>query len=137
MNINEINRSFELTIVGIIIIVLIGLLITKNEPPPVEKPVNYDIEEAMEIIQSSFAGPYGVTIVAESLKLLLKEYKVEPKVENYLKIANDLIIIRKDSKGKIQEMDIINDMLMAVPPDSIPILPFREQFDKSVKKFLN
>ncbi len=131
----KLDRVFEITIVIIIITALIGLTINKPSNPP--QPINNDIKEAMEIIQSSFAGPYGVTIVSESLNLLLKEYNVEPKVENYLRISNDLIEIRKLSKGKVQEMDIINDMLLAVPPDSIPILPFKEQFDKSVKKFLN
>lgn len=129
----KLDRVFEITIVIIIITVLIGLIV--NKPSSSTPPTN-NIKEAMEIIQSSFAGPYSITVVSESLTLLLKEYNIEPKIENYLRISDDLIKIRKLSKGKVQEMDIINDMLMAVPPDSIPILPFKEQFDKSVRKFI-
>ena len=67
------------------------------------------------------------------MDILLLKYGIEPVKANYLKIGNTLIEYRKQSNGKFQEMDLINDMILSA--NKSMDITFDKQLVKSVKKF--
>jgi len=91
-----------------------------------------NIEEAIDIIHHTFVGSYSKDIVRESLKLLFNKYDIKKNSENYLTISNKLVDYRKLSKGKVREMDIINDILLMPKIDTILL---DEVIKLSYKKF--
>jgi hypothetical protein len=56
---------------------------------------------------------------------------MELKKENYLKVGNSLVAVRKSSKGSYVEIDIINDMIKA--NSGAQGVSLDEQLDKSAK----
>ena len=86
--------------------------------------------EAIEMLEYVFEGTYNKRIIRESMDILFLKYGIEPVKANYLKIGNTLIEYRKQSSGKFQEMDLINDMII-----SSADLSFDKQFLETLNKF--
>ena len=91
-----------------------------------------NIDEAVEMIQYSFEGQYSMSLIKESMDTMFLKFKIEPVKANYLKISNLLIDYRKQSNGKFQEMDLINDMILSTGDIS-----FDKQLLKTLNKFKN
>ena len=92
-----------------------------------------NIDEAIEMLEYVFEGTYNKRIIRESMDILFLKYGIEPVKANYLKIGNTLIEYRKQSSGKFQEMDLINDMILSAKKSSD--ITIDKQLVKSVKKF--
>ena len=70
-------------------------------------------EEAMEMLESVFEGPYSKWAIKQKMDTVLTLYNTELVKENYLKVGNQLVAKRKESDGAIREMDIIAHMINA------------------------
>ena len=92
-----------------------------------------NIDEAIEMLEYVFEGTYNKRIIRESMDILFLKYGIDPVKANYLKIGNTLIEYRKQSNGKFQEMDLINDMILSA--NKSMDITFDKQLVKSVKKF--
>ncbi len=90
-----------------------------------------DTAEAMDMLESVFEGPYSKWAIKSKLDTVLTMYKMELKNENYLKVGNRLVAMRKDGDGSFVEMDIINDMINT--NSGAQGVSFDEQLDKSAK----
>ncbi len=82
------------------------------------------------MIHYSFEGNFSMSLIKESMETMFVKYDIEPVKANYLKIGNNLIEYRKLSKGKFQEMDLINDMILSEGNPS-----FDSQLIKTLAKF--
>ena len=120
---------------SIIPIVIICLLLVRCDSTVGEKEFDENVEDAIEMLEYVFEGTYNKRVIKESMDILFLKYNIEPVKENYLKVGNALIEYRKLSKGKFQEMDIINDMILSAVSEKGT--NFDEQLEKSVKKFSN
>ena len=69
--------------------------------------------ESFEMLESVFEGPDSKWGIKEKLDEMFTIYKIELKDANYLKVGNQLVAIKKESKGRFREMDIINHMINA------------------------
>lgn len=90
-----------------------------------------DTAEAMDMLESVFDGPYSKWAIKSKLDTVLTMYKMELKNENYLKVGNSLVAMRKDGDGSFVEMDIINDMINT--NSGAQGVSLDEQMDKSAK----
>lgn len=88
-------------------------------------------EEAMEMLESNFSGPYSKVAIKKKLDTVLTMYRMEISKENYLKAGNSLVSLTKQGTG-FTEVDIINDMLLA--NTGAKGVSFDEQASTSVKK---
>jgi len=123
---------FIINILFIIIIVILALYWTSSKED-YTKPEN-TTEGAIDMIHYAFEGHYSESMVDHQINLLFTKYNIEKTNENYLKIGNELVSYRKKSNGSFHEMDIINDMILAIELDST--LLFNRQFEASIHKFL-
>ena len=90
-----------------------------------------DTAEALDMLESVFDGPYSKWAIKSKLDTVLTMYNMELKKENYLKVGNSLVAVRKGSKGSYVEIDIINDMIKA--NSGAQGVSLDEQLDKSAK----
>ena len=111
--------------VCILILFIHGCVDPKIKPEP-----DGNIDEAVEMIHYSFEGHYSMSLIKESMETMFLKFEIEPVKANYLKIGNTLIEYRKQSNGKFQEMDLINDMIM-----SSADLSFDKQLLETLNKF--
>lgn len=88
--------------------------------------------ESFEMLEAVFDGPYKKQLIKERLDEMLTSYNMELKDDNYLKIGNQLVAIKKESKGKFREMDIINHMITASAEDGSS--SFNQQLTKTVRE---
>jgi len=88
-------------------------------------------EEVMEMLEFVFEGPYSKWAIRKKMDTVLTLYNIELIKENYLKVGNKLVVIRKESDGRIREMDIIDHMISA--NSGKQGVPFNEQLNKSVE----
>ena len=111
--------------VCILILFIHGCVDPKIKPEP-----DGNIDEAVEMIHYSFEGQYSMSLIKESMETMFLKFEIEPVKANYLKIGNTLIEHRKQSSGKFQEMDLINDMII-----SSADLSFDKQLLETLNKF--
>ena len=111
--------------VCILILFIHGCVDPKIKPEP-----DGNIDEAVEMIHYSFEGQYSMSLIKESMETMFLKFEIEPVKANYLKIGNTLIEYRKQSSGKFQEMDLINDMII-----SSANLSFDKQLLETLNKF--
>ena len=90
-----------------------------------------DTAEAMDMLESVFEGPYSKWAIKSKLDTVLTMYNMELKNENYLKVGNSLVAMRKGSNGSFVEIDIINDMINA--NSGAQGVSLDEQLNKSAK----
>ena len=107
----------------LLMLVMYGCVDPNIKPEP-----DGNIDEAVEMIHYSFEGQYSMSLIKESMETMFIKYEIEPVKANYLKIGNTLIEYRKQSNGKFQEMDLINDMILSSSNHS---------FDKQLLATLN
>ena len=90
-----------------------------------------NVEETMEMLESVFEGPYSKWAIKDKLDTVLELYDMELVQENYLKIGNALVALRKESNGSFIEMDIVNDMINANSGEQG--VSFNSQLNNSVR----
>ena len=131
----KLNNKLTYFIINILFIIIMTILALHWTSPTEDyvQPKN-TIEDAIEIIHYVFTGSYSESMVEKQINLLFTKYNIEKTDENYLKIGNELVNCRKKSNGMIHEMDIIDDMLLAIELDST--LLFSHQFETTTLKFL-
>ena len=115
----------EIFLIGLFFFLFTGCIDDKNKTVP-----DGNIDEAVEMIHYSFEGNYSMSLIKESMETMFIKYDIEPVKANYLKMGNNLIEYRKQSNGKFQEMDLINDMIL-----SEKNLSFDAQLIKTLAKF--
>ena len=133
----HINKNFQLNLSsiaygGLVIAMFIVLAMSCNTSVG-NTEGDKNIDEAIEMLEYVFEGTYNKRIIRESMDILFLKYGIEPVKANYLKIGNTLIEYRKQSSGKFQEMDLINDMILSAKKSSD--ITIDKQLVKSVKKF--
>lgn len=92
-------------------------------------------EEAMEMLESVFEGPFSKWAIKEKMDTVLMLYKIELVKENYLEVGNKLVAARKESGNLIREMDIIDHMINE--NSTTQGVSFDEQLDQSVREIKN
>jgi len=88
-------------------------------------------EEVMEMLESVFDGPYSKWAIKEKMDTVFIMYNMELNKENYLKVGNNLVALKKESDNSIREMAIINHMIEE--SDHASGVSFNEQLNRSVK----
>ena len=69
------------------------------------------IDESIEMLASVFDGPYSEAMIKEKMEILFLQYDIPLERNSYLKIGNELVALKKTSKGQYTEMDIIATLL--------------------------
>ena len=131
----KLNNKLLYFIINILFIMIMIILALHWTSPKEDytQPKN-TTEGAIEMIHYAFGGHYSESMVEQQINLLFTKYNIEKTDENYLKIGNELVNCRKKSNGMVHEMDIIDDMILAIELDST--LLFSNQFETSAHKFL-
>ena len=112
----------------IIVILVVVISACGNSQKDTETKEN--IQEAMEMLESVFVGPYDKFIIKEKMDLVFEMYDLSPKREDYLMVGNTLVALRKQSRNAYVEMDIINEMIKS--NSGIHGISFDEQMNRTV-----
>ena len=91
-----------------IVIALVSCGSGKQDPGGIEASL-----ETFEMLESVFDGPYSKYAIKDKLDEVFAMYNMEARQENYLKVGNTLVDLKKDSNGSFREIDIINHMIEA------------------------
>ena len=69
------------------------------------------IDDSVEMLASVYEGDYSELMIKEKMEILFLQYDIPLERNSFLKIGNELVALRKNSKGQYTEMDIIATLL--------------------------